>query len=157
MASCLDNIGQVILDASHDVVDGIPLQWVELTWVCSDQSAERQGNLIHHYSVAGKYGLRRVQRSQISDDIIETLTVLTQVVLRSTGSCCAIIIPMGNRPNSFPVISSVHNENTWFGVQNTRSCIHHTISKLEKCLQGTFCGEKKSLHVSKKKFSILLA
>ena len=60
-----------------------------------------------------------------------------------------IHVPMANCPNSFSVISVVHNENTCHGVAAQNTCIGTIIllHKLEKCLRGNFvrkkiCGKK---------------
>ena len=65
---------------------------------------------------------------------------------------------MVNCLNSFSVISVVvHNENMWFGAQNTCIGIHYTIYGPEKRSQGDFVEKKKLCMSPKKEFSMLFA
>lgn len=53
VTGCRVNLGHVILNASHDVIDCIPLEWVELMWACPHESAKGQRNFVDNYCVAG--------------------------------------------------------------------------------------------------------
>lgn len=59
VACCCENVAHVLLNATDDVVHDVPLKWVELMWVCPDESAEGQGNLIHYYGVTRQHSLYR--------------------------------------------------------------------------------------------------